>query len=95
MPDAGTIGDITGIFFGALEEADPTAAVSAVLEIFSGESAPGTLIEPGMFMVAYSSKRRTSRILILAPRAISPATSSAAKEGVCRRDSTSSPKALA
>ncbi len=25
-------------------------------------SAPGTLIEPGIFMVAYSSKRRTSRI---------------------------------
>ena len=28
----------------------------------STSSAPGTLIEPGMFMVAYSSKRRTSRI---------------------------------
>ena len=37
----------------------------------STSSAPGTLTEPGMFMVAYSSNRRTSRIEILAPRAIS------------------------
>ena len=36
----------------------------------STSSPPGTLIEPGMFMVVYSSKRRTSRILILALRAI-------------------------
>jgi hypothetical protein len=28
----------------------------------STSSAPGTLIEPGIFMVAYSSNRRTSRI---------------------------------
>ena len=34
----------------------------------STSSAPGTLTEPGMFMVAYSSKRRTSRIAILALR---------------------------
>ena len=33
----------------------------------STSSAPGTLTEPGMFMVAYSSNRRTSRIAILAP----------------------------
>ena len=32
----------------------------------STSSAPGTLTEPGMFMVAYSSKRRTSRIVMLA-----------------------------
>ena len=37
----------------------------------STSSPPGTLIEPGIFMVVYSSKRRTSRILILALRAIS------------------------
>ena len=32
----------------------------------STSSAPGTLTEPGMFMVAYSSNRRTSRMAILA-----------------------------
>ena len=51
----------------------------------STSSAPGTLTEPGMFMVAYSSKRRTSSTAILALSAIRSATSSAGSDGVCRR----------
>ena len=61
----------------------------------STSSAPGTLTEPGMFMVAYSSNRRTSSTAILALLAIRAATSSAGSDGVCRRDSTNSPNALA
>ena len=67
----------------------------AALRARSTSSAPGTLTEPGMFMVAYSSKRRTSRMATLALLAISAATSSALNDGVCRRTSTSSPNALA
>ena len=52
----------------------------------STNSAPGTLTEPGMFMVAYSSNRRTSSTAILALPAISAATSSAGSDGVCRRE---------
>ena len=60
----------------------------------STSSAPGTLTEPGMFIVAYSSNRRASRMAMLALSAISFATSSALNDGVCRRASTSSPKAF-
>ncbi len=52
----------------------------------STSSAPGTLTEPGMFMVAYSSNRRTSSTAMLALLAISLATSSAGSDGVCRRE---------
>jgi hypothetical protein len=61
----------------------------------STNSAPGMLTEPGMFMVAYSSGRRTSSTLTSASLAISAATSSADNDGVWRRASTSSPNALA
>ena len=71
------------------------AGSGAAMPARSTSSAPGTLTEPGMFMVVYSSKRRTSRILILAPLAIRAATSSAGSDGVWRRCSTSSPNALA
>ena len=125
MPNAGAIGNFTGIGLGALEQADPAAPVGAMLEVLacddvqpivplrsattllatpalisdwvpmidrvrpaqltmmvvagsgamlparSTSSAPGTLTEPGMFMVAYSSNRRTSSTAILALLAIS------------------------
>ena len=58
------------------------AGSGAAIPVRSTSSAPGTLTEPGIFMVAYSSKRRTSRILMLAPLAISAATSSAGSDGV-------------
>jgi hypothetical protein len=38
MPDAGAIGNFTGIGFGSLEEADPAAPVSTMLEVLACES---------------------------------------------------------
>ncbi len=57
-------------------------------------SAPGTLTPPGMLMVWYSSKRRASRMTTSASCSSNACTSSAAREGVWRSCSTSSPKAL-
>ena len=60
----------------------------------STNSPPGTLMEPGMLMVWYSSNRRASSTTMSEPRSSSALTSCAEKEGVLRCDSTNSPKAL-
>ena len=60
----------------------------------STSSAPGTLVEPGMFIVWYSSKRRASTITMSASASSNACTSCAGSDGVCRTLSTHSPKAL-
>ncbi|VWD22604.1 hypothetical protein BCO18430_05424 [Burkholderia contaminans] len=60
----------------------------------STSSAPGTLVDVGMFIVWYSSKRRASTITTSAFASISACTSCADSDGVCRSASTHSPNDL-